>query len=108
MRYETNAGRIRRGVPIFVTFSPDEKHNTLMIRLQRSRKNDPIHMLDESNKKFGARDEPPMDADYVEMQVTCEETTRWLPNYDERRAIVSRDGAPLYLAMVLPAWKDFA
>jgi hypothetical protein len=27
MRYETNAGRIRRGVPIFVTFSPDEKHN---------------------------------------------------------------------------------
>ena len=29
MRYETNAGRIRRGAPIFVTFSPDEKHNVL-------------------------------------------------------------------------------
>jgi len=36
MRYETNAGRIRRGVPIFVTFSPDEKHNVLMLRFHRS------------------------------------------------------------------------
>ena len=31
MRYETNAGRVRRGVPIFVTFSPDEKHNVFFI-----------------------------------------------------------------------------
>ena len=46
MRYDTNAGRIRRGVPIFVTFSPDEKHNVLMLRLHRSRKNDPMHNLD--------------------------------------------------------------
>ena len=30
MRYATNAGRIRRGVPIFVTFSPGEKHNMLI------------------------------------------------------------------------------
>ena len=37
MRFEANAGRIRRGVPIFVTFSPDEKHNVLMLRLHRSR-----------------------------------------------------------------------
>ena len=33
MRFATHAGRIRRGVPIFVTFSPDEKHNLLMLRL---------------------------------------------------------------------------
>ena len=63
MRYETNAGRIRRGVPIFVTFSPDEKHNILMIRLHRSRANDPIHKLDGSNKRFGARKAPPIDND---------------------------------------------
>ena len=36
MRFETNALRVKYGVPIFVTFSPDEKHNLLMIRLTRS------------------------------------------------------------------------
>ena len=33
MRFDTNALRVKYGVPIFVTFSPDEKHNLLMIRL---------------------------------------------------------------------------
>ena len=28
MRFETNALRVKYGVPIFVTFSPDEKHNS--------------------------------------------------------------------------------
>jgi hypothetical protein len=92
MRYETNAGRVRRGVPIFVTFSPDEKHNTLMIRLHRSRRNDPIHKLDGPNRRFGARGEPPIDNDYVDMEVSCEQMLQWLPSYDERRAILSRDG----------------
>ena len=54
MRYETNAGRIRRGVPIFITFSPDEKHNVLMLRLHRSRQNDPIHTLDPTSRKYGS------------------------------------------------------
>ena len=35
MRFDTNALRVKYGVPIFVTFSPDEKHNLLMIRLSR-------------------------------------------------------------------------
>ena len=42
MRFNTNAMRIRYGVPIFVTFSPDEAHNLLMIRLSRTRRNDPV------------------------------------------------------------------
>ena len=70
MRYETNAGRIRRGVPIFVTWSPDEKHNVLMLKLHRSREKDPTHKLDKENKKFGARTLPNMDQDYVEMKVS--------------------------------------
>jgi len=92
MRYGTNAGRIRRGVPQLVIFSPDEEHNTLMIRLHRSRVHDPIHNLDHENKRFGARKEPPIDKDYVEMNVSCEQMLQWLPSYDERRAILSRDG----------------
>ena len=72
MRFQTNAGRVRRGVPIFVTFSLDEKHNALMLRLHRSRANDPIHKLDKENQKFGTRAMPNVDQDFVEMQVTLE------------------------------------
>ena len=42
MRFDTNAMRVRYGVPIFVTFSPDEAHNLLMVRLSRTRRNDPV------------------------------------------------------------------
>jgi hypothetical protein len=42
MRFNTHAYRIRYGVPIFVTFSPDEAHNMLMIRLSRTRRNDNV------------------------------------------------------------------
>ena len=42
MRFDTNSMRIRYGVPIFVTFSPDEAHNLLMIRFSRTRRNDPV------------------------------------------------------------------
>ena len=42
MRYDTHAFRIAHGVPLFVTLSPDEKHNLLMIRLSRARAHDPV------------------------------------------------------------------
>ena len=63
-----------------------------MIRLHRSRRNDPIHKLDEANKRFGARHWPPTDKDYVQMGISAQEMLEWLPSYDERRAILSRDG----------------
>ena len=91
MRYETNAGRVRRGVPIFITFSPDEKHNVLMLRMHRSRGNDPIHELEPMNRKYGQRLEPPMDKAYVDLPVPLEAMLHWLPPYDERRAILARD-----------------
>ncbi|CAK0788343.1 unnamed protein product [Prorocentrum cordatum] len=43
MRFETNPLRVRYGAPIFVTFSPDEGHNLLMVRLSRTRRQDPVH-----------------------------------------------------------------
>ena len=91
MRFETNAGRVRRGVSIFTTFSPDETHNTLMLRLHRSRMKDPIHVLDPEHKRFGGRLEPSLDYDYVEMQITVKELCQWLPSYDNRRCLMSRD-----------------
>jgi hypothetical protein len=92
MRFETHAGRIRRGVPIFVIWSPDEMRNVLMIRMRRSRANDPIHSLDPNLKRFGERLQPSMDQDYVTMAIRASDMERWLPNYDDRRAILARDG----------------
>ena len=42
MRWQTQAYRIRYGNSIFVTFSPDESHNLLMIRFSRTRRSDPV------------------------------------------------------------------
>ena len=42
MRLITQAYRIKYGTAIFVTFSPDEKHNLLMVRLSRNRQHDPV------------------------------------------------------------------
>ena len=42
MRCQTHAFRIKYGTPLFITFSPDESHNVLMLRLSRTRRNDPV------------------------------------------------------------------
>ena len=80
MRYETNAGRSRRGVPIFVTFSPNEKHNVLMLRLHRSRVRDPIHKLDKENQRYGERLQPSLDKDNLDMNIAVDEMREWLPS----------------------------
>ena len=53
MRFATHAGRLPKGVLIFVTWSPDEKQNVQMLRLSRTRRNDPLNRLDKVGEKFG-------------------------------------------------------
>ena len=89
MRYQTHAGRIRRGVPIFLTFSPDEKHNILMLRLHRARENDPVYAVDTANLQYGRREQPSLDTEYASFSV--ERLMDMLPPYDERRAILARN-----------------
>ena len=91
MRYQTNAARIRRGVPIFVTFSPDEKHNMIMLRLSRTRRNDPVNLCDELAPLYGGLMQPDIDVDYVHLGVSLHMLQGKVPNYDDRRAIISRD-----------------
>ena len=78
MRYATNAGRVRRGVPIFITWSPDEKHNVLMLRLSRSRLNDTLNAVDTVHRKIGALRMPPIDKDYVDMHIPQEKILEWM------------------------------
>eukprot|EP00959_Pyramimonas_sp_CCMP1952_P334785 7010634-Pyramimonas_sp.AAC.1 len=43
MRYDAHAARVAQGVPVFLTMSPDERHNLIMMRMSRSRRDDPVN-----------------------------------------------------------------
>ena len=99
MRFDTHANRIRYGVPIFVTFSPDEAHNLLMIRLSRTRRKDLVFAknADPVGQSFCGRRVPSITtdtSDEIVWQVPVE-AMQWkaaqLPSYDERRAILAND-----------------
>ena len=53
------------GVPAFTAFSPDERHNVLMIRFARIRQHDTFFNSDRFTrfKPYYARDVPDMKAD---------------------------------------------
>ncbi|CAK9113461.1 unnamed protein product, partial [Durusdinium trenchii] len=66
MRFEIEALRIRYGTPIFVTFSPDEAHQLLYVRLSRARWSDPVRAASMcQNWDVSARDYPPLDENYT-------------------------------------------
>ena len=95
MRFNTHANRVRYGVPIFVTFSPDEAHRVSMLRLSRTRRNDPVFA--EGHDAVGARlcgrRQPSLNAgpDDVVLGVPMEELRGTIPGHDERRAMLARD-----------------
>ena len=100
MRFNTNAMRVRYGVPIFVTFSPDEAHNLWMVRLSRTRRNDPVFAeeSDPVGKRFCGRRDPPLgqiggveqEGD-VTMDVPIDDIINSLPTYGERRLLLARN-----------------
>ena len=99
MRFDTTALRVKYGVPIFVTFSPDEKHNLLMIRLSRTRRKDPVLLKDAAAALFGGLKEPTLgnascslqSGDDVFLALSPEDLQNEVPDYDTRRALVAKD-----------------
>jgi len=93
MRFDTHANRIKYGVPVFVTFSPDERHSNLMIRFSRTRRNDPVLLTDRDARKYCGRGVPRLDRDEDEVtaSIGVDKLIAQLPTYDERRAILARD-----------------
>ncbi|CAK0868048.1 unnamed protein product [Prorocentrum cordatum] len=96
MRFETNALRVRYGVPIFVTFSPDEGRNLLMVRLSRARRQDPVHKAadDEAHSRLaGGRGWPRVapDMDGLRMDLPMATGEAGVPPWNERRRILARD-----------------
>ena len=116
MRFDTNAMRVRYGVPIFVTFSPDEAHNLLMVRLSRTRRNDPVFAegSDPVGRRYCGRCDPSLgqlpdttvqnsttlsdrerggadqEGDVI-MDVPIDDIINSLPTYDQRRLLLARD-----------------
>ena len=92
MRYDTNACRVCRGAaPLFVTMSPDEKHSMVMLRLARTRRNDPVCQRDPDAERFGGLFQPELGHDFAQAGVSVAALRERLPPYDERRAILARD-----------------
>ena len=96
MRLDTHAHRVRYGVLIFVTFTPDEAHSLIMLRLSRTRRNDPVLAAqhDVAGAAVCGRRDPPLGRDYeddVVLRVPLHALAEALPAHDERRAIIARD-----------------
>lgn len=91
MRFEIEALRIRFGTPIFVTFSPDEAHQMLYIRLSRTRFSYPVRSASAfQDWDAGAQDYPPSD-DHYTLPVHVETFCRALPTWEQRRKTLARD-----------------
>ena len=96
MRFQAQALRITYGVPIFVTFSPDESHNLLMVRLSRTRRTDPILLATADRESVYSVDanqpslSPHSERDVL-FGVPVEDLLQGLPSRDRRRRILARD-----------------
>ena len=97
MRHEITAFRVMYGMPLLITFAPNEKHNTLMLVLSRLRESDPMAKCDERLAKFGQLDQPNLverpdtELNKVEIEIPIDSLKEHLPTMDERRKILSRD-----------------
>ena len=112
MRFDTNAHRVKYGVPIFVTFSPDEGHNLLFVRLSRTRRQDPVFAKgkDAMGKRFCDQDSPGIASDLSSFTVAVEAKAILdsLPAHDVRKRILARDSlasADGFHTLVLAAYE---
>ena len=91
MRYEIEALRIRFGTPIFVTFSPDEAHQMLYVRLSRARVSDPVRAAAaEEKSEVGDKDYPSLREEYT-APINMDDLRHSLPTWEQRRKALARD-----------------
>ena len=74
MRFDTHALRVKYGVSMFVTYSPDESHNLLMLRMSRTRRSDLVLIGDASSSRYIGRAEPNV---FLTTQRMCASTFLW-------------------------------
>ena len=91
MRFEIEALRIKFGVPLFVTFSPDEAHQLLYVRLSRTRRSDPVRRAPAWEEWISGDREFPHLAEGDTMAIHIESLRRALPSWEQRRSTLARD-----------------
>ena len=93
MRFDTQALRILVGLPVCVTFSPDESHNVLFVRFARTRANDTFVSNESFQKKNDDVDLPNLKQsdDDVTIGVSVDKIRDTLPSYDIRKTILAGD-----------------
>ena len=91
IRHIVFSSRIFYGAPVFMTFTPSERHSGLAIRLSRGRQNDPAFTgAAQVVKPWIGRDSPSL-CPQAEEDAEDETAEVDLPEYDVRRVITSRD-----------------
>ena len=91
MRFEIQAMRVRYGVPIFVTITPDEAHQLLYIRMSRTRSSDPVRLAEPTlMQAAGDAAYPVLGSDFT-CSVLIESLRASCPNWEQRRQILARD-----------------
>ena len=113
MRFAIHGYRVKYGVPLFVTFSPDEAHNLVMVRLSRTRKLDPVltEGRDIVGKYLCGRGVPSIEKDYsddVFLDIPLGDLAKCIPTHDQRRVALSRDSLASvdgFRVLVLAAYK---
>eukprot|EP00438_Fugacium_kawagutii_P012955 Skav231714 [mRNA] locus=scaffold1306:362022:371836:+ [translate_table: standard] len=100
MRFEIGAMRVRYGVPLFITVSPDEAHQWLFVRMARTRVSDPVRAASPAQEWIcGDRDFPPLDGD-LHVPIHIERLRRAFP---ERVDAAMRQADSLWAAAVQDA-----
>ena len=90
MRHQTHANRICHGTPLFVTFSPSERDNAVMLRLARARQSDPsLSQESATGRAAQGRGKPDLDVEFYSL--SPEALAAELPPYDDRRAMLTKD-----------------
>ena len=91
MRFEIEALRIKFGTPIFVTFSPDEAHQMLYLRLSRTRGSDPVRVAASAeHRDAGEKDYPPF-GEACTLPIDVSNFCKGLPKWEQRRKTLARD-----------------
>ena len=102
MRHEITGFRVFYGTPMMVTISPNEMHNTVMLRMHRTRRSDPAVVADfkkaagsqEKLGKWGGLLCP----EFVEVEnmvelgeINIEDFVEQLPDTNDRQKLLARD-----------------
>ena len=89
IRFLVFSSRIFDGVPVFMTFTPSERHSGLAIRLYRGRANDPAYAkLSEKEARCLSHDYPKL---CPEPSPKDETVVVDLPGYETRRGVTAKD-----------------